>query len=163
MWARAQDYDHDALDRYAGIYIGGGNTFRMLRDFRERQMMPAIRRFIASGKPVFGGSAGAIVLGSDVMTCAHMDANEVGLVDTTGLSVVQDFAIWCHYKSSQDPQIERLVASRSLTVLAISERSGVMIASSEVSAMEYDGAYRFTEDSKEFIAPGQSCTSRHEN
>ena len=158
MWANAEDYTPSHLDRYSGIYIGGGNTFRMLNDFVETQMLPGLQRFIEAGKPVFGGSAGAIVLGNDIMTCASMDSNDLGLVSTAGAAVVQDYSIWCHYESSQDQEIGRFMTTRSQPILALSERSGLMIEGSEVQVMEYEGVYRFTHGSKDYIAPGRSFT-----
>jgi hypothetical protein len=51
---------------------------------------------------VYGGSAGTIVLGSDISTAAHMDVNEIGIADTRGFDLVHGHSIWCHYSDDQD-------------------------------------------------------------
>ncbi len=129
----------------------------MLANLRSKKMEPGLRRFIEAGGPVFGGSAGAIIMGCDIRSCEHADPNDVGLADTTGLGVVDGFTIWCHYKTSDDPMISRLVGDHSHPVLAISERSAIVVAGTEIIALGYDGVVRFGEGASEYVAPGCSC------
>lgn len=157
MWAGPADYDPAGLQRYGGVYIGGGNTFRLLANLRTKGMEPALRTFIAAGRPVFGGSAGAILLGRDIRSCAHMDPNDVGLSDTRGLGVVENFTIWCHYEPSNDDMIARFVADHPYSVLALSERSAVAVIGGELLAIGYDGVFRFSMQGKTYVAPGGSC------
>ena len=157
MWADPADYDPGTLLRYGGVYIGGGNTFRMMAKLRTKAMEPALHEIIAAGRPTFGGSAGAIMLGRDICSCAQMDPNDVELADTRGLGVVGDFTIWCHYEPSNDPMIAQFVVDHRHSVLALSERSAVAVVGSEIIAVGYDGVVRFSANGKAYVAPGDSC------
>ena len=157
MWAERADYDPADIGRFSGIYIGGGNTFRLLNNLRLQGMMPALHHFIETGGPVFGGSAGAVLLGSDIMTCAHMDPNDVGITDTAGLGVVANFAIWCHYEPANDPLIAQFIAIHPLSMVAISERSALVVTGSKITALGHDGANRFDRSGKHHVPTGQSC------
>jgi dipeptidase E len=51
----------DALEAADGIFIGGGNTFRLVRDLHACELLEPIRRRIAEGAPYMGTSAGSNV------------------------------------------------------------------------------------------------------
>src|SRR5690606_2508300 len=90
------------LKQYSAVYIGGGNTFSLLKDLRTFHFDEVLREYIKSGGIVYGGSAGAIILGADIMTCAHLDSNNVDLKDYRAFNLINDFAIWCHYGPEYD-------------------------------------------------------------
>ncbi|MCP2034846.1 dipeptidase E [Planomicrobium sp. HSC-17F08] len=98
MWTDLNQKSLKDLQQFSAIYIGGGNTFSLLKDMRSSAFDEILKDYIKSGGVVYGGSAGAIVLGSDIMTCAHLDSNEVNLKNYNGLNMISDLAIWCHYK-----------------------------------------------------------------
>jgi len=50
------------------IYIGGGNTFKLLKELKESGFDKELLKFIKEGKPVYGGSAGALILGKNILT-----------------------------------------------------------------------------------------------
>ena len=52
--------DISAIDRADAIYVGGGNTKKMLEVWRQTGVADALKRVIGEGKPVGGLSAGAI-------------------------------------------------------------------------------------------------------
>lgn len=143
------------LDPFDGIYIGGGNTYWLLHQIRAAAFGAALANFVAQGRPIYGGSAGAILLGRDIVTCAHLDQNSVGLTDTAGLDLLGGAAVWCHYRAADDPQIEALVARFTMPVLAISERAGIAREGDELRSVGYEAAFRFTATGRERIAPGE--------
>ena len=97
MWHSLDEITDADLNDYAGIYIGGGNTYSLLDAIRRSGAADRLAGYVQSGHVVYGGSAGAIVLGSDIDTARHMDPNDVGLEDTAGLDLVCGYAVWCHY------------------------------------------------------------------
>ncbi|AHG75812.1 Peptidase E [Mannheimia varigena USDA-ARS-USMARC-1388] len=54
------------------IAIGGGNTFCLLNQMYENQVLECIREKVENGTPYFGWSAGANVAGSSIMTTNDM-------------------------------------------------------------------------------------------
>ena len=79
------------------MYIGGGNTFRLLAEIRKYGFEPALQDFAYRGKPIYGGSAGAAILGRDIRTVNHIDNDDVGLMNTSALDLANGHSVWVHY------------------------------------------------------------------
>ncbi len=54
------------------VFIGGGNTFRLLKALYDNDLLHVIRRHVAAGKPFLGSSAGSIVAGPTLKTTKDM-------------------------------------------------------------------------------------------
>ncbi|HUO86535.1 MAG TPA: dipeptidase PepE [Thermoanaerobaculia bacterium] len=69
---------HEAADPVAGVgdaqamFIGGGNTFRLLSTLYERDVVEPIRRRVAAGMPYIGTSAGSNVACPTIRTSNDM-------------------------------------------------------------------------------------------
>jgi dipeptidase E len=113
--------------RLAGaVFIGGGNTYFLLDALRRSGADRVLRQVVESGRPVYGGSAGAIVLGRDIDTARHADPNNTGTIDTTGLDLTLGYAIWCHYRNDDAALVRSYVSETGNEVIALSERSGLV-------------------------------------
>jgi dipeptidase E len=158
MWTTLAGKTAHDLMAFDGIYIGGGNTYWLLHQLRTSGLDAALAEFIAQGGPVYGGSAGAAILGRDIDTCAHMDANIIGLTNTRGLDVLGGYAIWCHYQPEDDARIAAYVAARGLPVLALSERAGVCREGKRLSALGYEPVRRYagTGPARQVVIPNMS-------
>lgn len=55
-----------------GVFIGGGNTFVLLRDLYEHDLVEELRKRIAAGMPYAGTSAGSNVAGLSIGTSNDM-------------------------------------------------------------------------------------------
>lgn len=96
---------------YSFIFIGGGNTFRLLKGLKDSGAFAKLKDFMINDGIVFGGSAGAVIMGFDV-SCS-MDENNVLLKDTSGLNVLNGYSIFPHYtnyksKLSEEENKERM-------------------------------------------------------
>lgn len=120
------------LSDFGAVFIGGGNTYRLLHRLRTTGLASALISAAGRGLTIYGGSAGAIVLGAHIDTCAHLDDNAIGLLDTCGLDLCDGRAVWCHFDQADRILIERLVRRRSNPILGLSENSGVLVDATNV-------------------------------
>lgn len=85
---------------YACLYIGGGNTYKLLSILKETGNYDKIKNYLVNDNGiVYGGSAGAIIFGADLDSCNTDDENEVGLIDNTGFNMIKGYSLLCHYTS----------------------------------------------------------------
>ena len=77
------------IHKYDALYIGGGNTYKLLDFIYKNKLERDILDFYTSGKVIYGGSAGAIILGKDIRTV--LEENDANYTNTLGLNLVNDF------------------------------------------------------------------------
>lgn len=97
MVRSAEELSTKNLNDYSFLFIGGGNTFKLLHDLKKCGAFEKISEYINNDGIVFGGSAGAIIFGKDLEACKLADANEVNLQDINGFDVLNGISILCHY------------------------------------------------------------------
>ena len=143
MWTDLAEHRGSELDEFDAVYIGGGNTFALLAELRKSGFDRYLREFACRGKAIYGGSAGAAVLGRDIRTVNYLDQNEVGLMEMEGLDLAEGHAIWVHYQPQDDCLIQAYVSQYHQPVIALSERSGIVIEQNRMRAVGFEPAYRF--------------------
>lgn len=62
----------DAVNNAKGIFIGGGNTFLLLKTMYEKKVLPVIKNVVENGIPYFGTSAGSNVTGITIQNTNDM-------------------------------------------------------------------------------------------
>jgi dipeptidase E len=156
MWTTLAGRDAGHLTNFDGIYIGGGNTFHLLDLLRRTGFDRVLRDFIAAGGAVYGGSAGAIILGRDIGPAAHIDSNTAGVRNTHGLDLLGGYAVWCHYVAdADDARIRAYVAATGFPVLALTERAGLRVEGPRILAAGYDPCVRYTAAGAHAVAVGE--------
>jgi dipeptidase E len=123
---------------YQGIYIGGGNTYRLSSIIRRWKLLDQLREFVAGGGMVFGGSAGAALLGADVTTTAHLDRNDVGLTDTQGVDLSAGHGVFVHHQDSDLPREIVWSATYRRPAIALTERANAVAAGTTITAIGPD-------------------------
>jgi dipeptidase E len=84
----------EATEKTDAIFIGGGNTFRLLKALEDRDLIEPIRRKVSSGAPYIGSSAGSNVAGPTIKTTKDMPIVQPRSFDSLGLV---PFQISPHY------------------------------------------------------------------
>jgi dipeptidase E len=83
-----------AVSGAEAVFVGGGNTFRLLKGLYDFQLLAPIRRKVAEGMPYLGSSAGSIVACPTLKTTKDMPIVEPPSFDALGLV---GFQISPHY------------------------------------------------------------------
>jgi len=96
---RWNDRPREMLAQAEALFMGGGNTYALLKRLRESGLLAAIRERVLAGMPYLGASAGSNVAGPTILTTN--DWNVVGLDRFDALGLVS-FNINPHYKET-DP------------------------------------------------------------
>ena len=120
------------LDGYSALFIGGGNTFKLLYELKQSGAFDKIKRFLEHGGVVFVGSAGAIIFGQSLASCVLDDANEVGLTDMAGFDVLNGISLLCHYtnrteEKDRESTVYLTELSRRLKVIALPEEDTIFV------------------------------------
>ncbi len=124
----AQDltaFRYPDLEKYSGIYIGGGNTWTLLAKLRESGFIDVLRLYIERNGLVYGSSAGALILGKDIG--ASHDKNELGLSNPLGLNALHGYSVWCHYTLSHLIEVRALQKATRNPLIALPDESGVYV------------------------------------
>ena len=153
MWSDIAAKTEDDLKPFSALYIGGGNTFKLLRDLKQTRFDQAIQRFLHHGGIFYGGSAGAIICGRDISTASLLDRNDVGLEDTTGLDLLQGASIWCHYQPTDDQHIRNALERLQPPIIALSEKAGLYVQDNVVLAVGFEPVVVFHHDVRRTFPP----------
>ena len=143
--------DPAALVRSAdAVFIGGGNTFRLLARLYEKDLLRPVRERVEAGMPYVGASAG-----SNVACVTIRTTNDMPIVEPPSFDALQlvPFNINPHYldpdptsKHMGETREERLVQfleENDKTVVGLREGAMLRIEGSSVTLKGYAGARIF--------------------
>lgn len=112
------------LNKFDAVYIGGGNTYHLLHFIQESGMGGRLTEYVQGGGMIYGGSAGAIVLGKDIRTAE--EENDRGSACHHGLNMLGGMSVLCHYQDLMKDRAVSLAVSLRSSILAIPENSGII-------------------------------------
>lgn len=126
------------LEDYDAVYIGGGNTFKLLKKIKESKFNKKLLDYYKKGGTIYGGSAGAIIQGADIKTallCKDKDVNNVGLKNTSGLNLINNFDIQCHFEDNQLKEHQEYIKKTKREIIAIPEESALLVENKKLKVI----------------------------
>src|SRR5438067_11130767 len=121
--AHAAGDPQKAIDRTDAIFIGGGNTFRLLKALQDHEWLEPIRRKVKSGAPYIGSSAGSNVAGPTIKTTKDMPIVQPRSFDSLGLV---PFQISPHYLDP-DPNSTHMAGTQEERILQFLEENDTTV------------------------------------
>ncbi|MFZ4500480.1 MAG: Type 1 glutamine amidotransferase-like domain-containing protein [Minisyncoccia bacterium] len=156
MWTE-EDLQGKAVEdftQFGGIYIGGGNTFKLLKELKEFGILAIFKDVAEKNIPIYGGSAGALIFAESIITAIPYDPNDVALVDLNGLNLIHNYNIWVHYKGSMDSLIQSYMSQYGLQkIIAIPESAGLVITNEHIEIVGPSKVTVFADAAKGEVAP----------
>jgi dipeptidase E len=125
-----------AVERAAAIFVGGGNTFRLLDRLLRAGLIEPIRRAVGAGTPYLGASAGSNVAGPTIRTTNDMPIVRPATFAALGLV---DFQINPHYLDP-DPTSTHMGETRDTRLAEFHEENDTpVVALREGALLEVEG------------------------
>lgn len=138
------------FDNYSAIFIGGGNTYKLLKGIKDNGIFNKIVVYLNNNGIVIGCSAGAIIFGYDINSCFAMDTNTVNLEDTKGFNVLDGKSIFAHYTNEHTEEahikLKNYLTNYSLNkeeIIALPEEDTIFINDEDITIIGNRPYYEF--------------------
>lgn len=146
------------LSAYTAIFIGGGNTYKLLKELKDSGAMQDIINYINNGGIIYGCSAGAIVFGQNINCCSYEDSNDVGLKDMRGFDLIFGCNLSAHYMNADDQTNEiatKLLSEQSCItpVIALPEEDSLYINGDSIQIIGTQNFCVFNHANKQYLPP----------
>lgn len=92
-----EELEEKNLDDYSLIYIGGGNTYKLLNGIKKTKTYDKLKKYLLNDGVIYGSSAGSVIFGKSIDIIGIMDKNKINLTDTKGFNCLNNISIFVHY------------------------------------------------------------------
>lgn len=138
-----EEFADKDFNKYSLIYIGGGNTYKLLNGIKTTHTYDKLKEYIKNDGIVYGSSAGAVIFGKDINIIEVMDNNNVGIKDTSGFDYLNGISLFVHYTNYRSKYSEE--ENKSLTekytdfIVNYTKKNEKVIAFPEEDTIFFDG------------------------
>jgi dipeptidase E len=139
-----------AVEETDAIFIGGGNTFRLLKALEDLEVIELIRRKVNSGAPYIGSSAGSNVAGPTIKTTKDMPIVQPRSFDSLRLVPFQISPHYLdpdpnstHMGETQEERILQFLEENDTPVVGIREGAWLLCNNGTVTLKGQTGARIF--------------------
>ncbi|HUE53162.1 MAG TPA: dipeptidase PepE [Terriglobales bacterium] len=129
-----------AVDEADVVFVGGGNTFRLLKGLYDHNLLGPIRRRVAAGVPYIGSSAGSIVACPTLKTTKDMPVVQPPSFEALGLVPFQISPHYLdpdpsstHMGETQEERIVQFLEENGETVVGLREGSVLRVEDGAVT------------------------------
>jgi len=160
--AHTTDNLQKAIEQTDAIFIGGGNTFRLLKALQDLELLKPIRLKVKSGAPYIGSSAGSNVAGPTIKTTKDMPILQPCSFDALGLVPFQISPHYLdpdphstHMGETQEERILQFLEENETPVVGIREGAWLWIENGDATLKGQTGARIFRRGHAPLeVAPG---------
>ncbi|MDQ2937414.1 MAG: dipeptidase PepE [Acidobacteriota bacterium] len=151
-----------AVNETDALFIGGGNTFRLLKSLYDHDLLSAIRLRVNAGMPYIGSSAGANVAGPTIKTTKDMPIVQPPSFDALALVPFQISPHFLdpdpnstHMGETQEERIIQFLEENDTPVAGLREGAMVRVENGSTVLKGSSGARIFRKDYEPVeVAPG---------
>jgi len=127
-----EHYNIEDYESFDMLYIGGGNIDVLFTFLQQTNAIELIKSFYTTNRIIFGGSAGAILLGAD----CNAYRNYTKFNNYNGLNLCDNISFACHYapafyikehSTTYENLLEEYVKTTEERVVAIPEEVSLII------------------------------------
>jgi dipeptidase E len=153
-----------ALEAAEAVFVGGGNTFRLLDRLQRSSLLDVLRRRASAGMPYVGASAGTNIAAPTIRT-----TNDMPIVEPAGFSALGlvPFQINPHYidadpssrhmGETREERLREFLEENESPVLAMREGAWLRVEGDRARLEGANGARVFRRGAQpEEVAPGAS-------
>lgn len=165
----------ELLKSFGGIYISGGNAFKLLSILKSCNAFQVVKDFLKQDGVIMGSSAGVTIFGKSANSClkdelriAASDRNYVNLKETDGFDAVCGYSFFVHYKlkESQLENTEKRVQSLLIDghrLICLPEETSLFIEDGKMSIIGEMPAEIITIDDRKTVYPNENIALLNQN
>ena len=144
LWNSLEGKTYVDVAPFDAIYVGGGNTWSLMKEIKAANFQGVIAQFVKEKGPVYGGSAGAIIIGKRIDT--HDDENIAALAEADGFGILGNYSVACHFKEEQTERFREWSLSHREPILCLPEETGLIINTSDMRCVGTKSCTIFASD-----------------
>jgi dipeptidase E len=151
------------LERAEGLFIGGGNTFRLLKTLQERNLIEPLQARVRAGLPYAGSSAGSVLTSPTIRTTNDMPIVQPASFDSLGFI---SFQLNCHYLDpdpgstfkgeTREQRLQEFHEENTIPVVGLREGSALRVVDDAVTLLGTNAARIFLPGREAFEVPAGS-------
>jgi dipeptidase E len=149
-----------AVEECQGLFIGGGNTFRLLKTIYDEGLVEPIRRRVFNGVPYMGTSAGSNVACATIKTTNDMPVVYPPTFEALRLvpfqlnpHYIDPDAASTHMGETRDVRLDDYLKENDLPVVALREGAMLMVEGHSMILAGDTGAKLFQRDRRPLECP----------